>query len=379
MSLQGIYINLLAGPTVPVPVSTSVIEAIDNIEVTHQDEGRSGFQINLKVGRSGSQDTLNYSMLREANLDTFNRVILTVVFNAIPCVLMDGIITHQQLSPSNVPGESRLAITGEDVSVMMDMEEKNVEYPAQNEMIIANRIIMTYAQYGMVPVVMPPATLDTPLPTERIPVQQGTDLQYLREIAGHHGYVFYVTAGPVPGQNTAYWGPPVRTGLSQKALSVNMGSETNVNEINFTNDSLRAELQTGNVQDRTSNQNVPVVTFAGSRTPLVSRPAWQNPSQVRQRRFRRSGLTTSQAYAEAQGRTDTAMDSVVTATGELDAVAYGDVLQPRGLVEVRGVGYSYNGTYYVKRVNHVISRGTFTQRFTLTREGTGSLTMAVLR
>ena len=42
------------------------------------------------------------------------------------------------------------------------------------------------------------------------------------------------------------------------------------------------------------------------------------------------------------------------------------------MVAVRGIGYSYNGIYYVQKVKHTISRGVYTQDFTLTREGLGS-------
>ena len=70
-------------------------------------------------------------------------------------------------------------MTGEDVTVMMDLEEKSEEHPAQDETIIANLLILQYAQYGLIPTVIPPLAIDPPIPIERIPVQQGTDLQYL--------------------------------------------------------------------------------------------------------------------------------------------------------------------------------------------------------
>jgi hypothetical protein len=379
LSPASIYLSLLTGASVPVPVSSSVIEAIDNIEVTHRDEGRSGFQIVLKVGRSGLSNMADFNLLKEPVFKAFNRVIINVVFNAVPAVLMDGIITHQQFSPGNEPGASRLTVTGEDVSVMMDIEEKDAEHPAQDESMIASTIIMSYAQYGLTPVVIPPATMDTPVPTDRTPVQQGTDLQYLQEIAGRHGYVFYVTPGPVPGQNTAYWGPPIRSGTLQKALSVNMGPNTNVKNINFTYNALRPTRQSGSVQDRSSNEGTDVETSSSTRTPLSSQPAIQsNQPNVRTRRFRRSGLTTSQAYAQAQGLTDSSTDETVTASGELDATVYGDVLQPRGLVGVRGVGNTYDGTYYVQSVTHTIKKNEYKQRFTLSREGTGALSMSVI-
>ena len=42
--------------------------------------------------------------------------------------------------------------------------------------------------------------------------------------------------------------------------------------------------------------------------------------------------------ARAQAIVDRSLDDVVTATGELDAVRYGGLLRPRGIVELRGVG-----------------------------------------
>ncbi|MDY6795813.1 MAG: hypothetical protein SWK76_11160 [Actinomycetota bacterium] len=352
---------------------------MESIEVTHQDQGRSGFQINMSIGRSGPADIVDYYLLRQPVLKPFNRIIISVVFNAIPRVLMDGVITHQQISHGNEPGVSRAIITGEDISVMMDMEEKDVEYPAQDETVIANRIISSYGEYRLVPVVIPPPMIDIPVPTERIPVQQGTDLQYLTEIAERHGYVFYIIPGPVPGQNVAYWGPPVRAGLPQKALSVNMGPNTNVSDIEFTYDMLQPSLYSGSIQDRTSNRAIQVETVGGTRIPLSRRPALQGGQpDVRRRRFRRGGLNASQAYGQAQGLTDDSTDKTVTASGELDATVYKEILQPRGLVGLRGVGGTYDGTYYVQKVTHNIRKREYKQRFTLNREGTGALTPLVI-
>jgi hypothetical protein len=93
--------------------------------------------------------------------------------------------------------------------------------------------------------------------------------------------------------------------------------------------------------------------------------------------LRATGLNAMQAFARAQGITDAATD-VAIAEGQLDALRYGDILQPRGLAGLRGAGYANDGIYYVKRVTHRITRGEYTQRFTLTREGSGSITPVVI-
>lgn len=376
--MLGVNLTLLIGPTVAIPAPPVLSENIARVEVTHSDEGRSGFQITFNAGRSGPQDVVDYPLLVNPLLRPFNRVILVVLLNAIPRVLMDGIITHQQLGPSNEAGASTVTVTGEDVSVMMDIEERSAEHPAQDETIIALKLIATYVQFGLIPVVIPPPAIDPPIPIERVPVQQGTDLGYLTDIAARFGYVFYVSPGPAPFTNTAYWGPPNRIDVPQRALSVNLGPETNVKTVNFTNNALAPTLVSGQVQDRLSGATFPVQTFASLRPPLSTQPAWLvNQPNVRTTQFRSSGLNVAQSFARAQGITDASADAV-TAEGEIDALRYGDLLRARALVGLRGAGYSYDGLYYVKKVTHTIERGEYKQRFTLTRDGLGSTTPAVI-
>jgi hypothetical protein len=377
MSLLGVHLTLLVGPTVAIPAPPQLTSALKSVEVTHSDAARSGFQLTFEAGRSGPADMFDYPLLTLPLLKVFNRVILIVTFGAIPRVLFDGIITNQQLSPGAEPGSGTLTVTGEDVSVMMDLEEHPAEHPAQDETIIANVLILKYAQYGLIPTVLPPLVIDPPIPIERIPVQQGTDLDYLKEMAARHGYVFYVTPGPAPFTNMAYWGPPKRLDVPQKALSVDMGTSTNVNSINFQNDALSPTLVSGRVQDRLTNSAMPVETFASTRVGLATQPAWAvNQPNVRRTQFRESGVNVMQAFGRAQGVTDASAD-VLTAEGELDAIRYGDLLNARGVVGLRGAGYAHDGLWYVKRVTHRIQVGDYKQHFTLTREGQGSTTPVV--
>lgn len=374
MSILGVHLTVLVGPAVPMPLPANLLQSLQSVEVTHSDQGRSGFQLTFQAGRS-AQDLLDYPIISSPLLKPLNRVILVVTFSAMPSVLMDGIITNQQFNPGSQPGSSTFTITGEDVSVMMDRREQNVEHPAQTEMVIALKIIASYAQYGLAPMVIPPPALDVPLPTDRIPVQQATDLQYLLEMARRFDYVFYVMPGPAPGANLAYWGPPVRQGLPQKALTFNMGPNSNVSTLDFQNNADAPTSVSGNVQDRSSNQSTPVQTMAGSRPPLAAEPP--NPGNMRTTVLRQSAASTTQAMSQAQAITDASLSEVVTATGELDASAYGDLLRARALVGLRGAGLKHDGLYYVKQVTHQIARGQYRQRFTLTREGLGSITPLV--
>lgn len=377
MSLLGLHVTLLMGPTVPIPVPPPVLEMLDSVEVTHSDEGRSGFQLVFKATRS-TRVFLDYPLFLSPQFRPGNRVIVAVTFGALPSVLMDGIITNQQLTPPSGSDPAVLTLTGEDVSIKMDLEEKSVEHPAQPDNVIAIKLILSYAQFGLIPLVIPPLAMDIPLPIDRIPVQQATDLRYLTELATRHAYVFYVVPGPIIGTNTAYWGPPIRVGIPQRALTVDMGPDTNVESVSFENNATDATVVQGTVQDRTSNQRIPVRTFLTTRPPLALNLPFLNPSTLRMERFRaESGQNVVQAVEQAQSQTDASMD-VVKVEGELNTAKYGSALRARGLVGLRGVGVSYDGLYYVKQVKHTIKQGDYKQKFTLTREGTGTTVPAVI-
>jgi hypothetical protein len=377
MALLGTTLTMLVGPTVPVPAPPLLTENLLRVEVSTSDAGRSGFQLTFAAGRSGAADMVDQPLLSLPLLRPFARVVLVVTFGGLPKVLMDGIITHRELAPGSRPGAGQLVVTGEDVSVMMDLEEKSAEHPAQDETVIANLLIVQYAQYGLIPMVIPPPVIDPPIPIDRVPVQQGTDLAYLRQMAERFGYVFYVVAGPAPLTNTAYWGPPVRVGLPQPALSVDLGPETNVQQISFRHDGLGPTRVTGQVQDRLTGQTMPVTSLPPLRPPLAAMPDWLvNMPNVRTTAYRDSGVNTMQAFARAQGQADATTDSL-TATGTLDGLKYNDLLTARGLVGVRGAGWQHDGLFYVKQVTHRIARGEYTQSFTLTREGVGATTPVV--
>ncbi len=381
MPSLGIQLMLLVGPTVAVPAPPTLIENIDRVEVSTSDQHHSGFQITFRAGRSGLGGLLDYEVVAHPLLRAGNRVVIIVVVNAIPRVLMDGLITNRQLNPGVGSGTGTFTVTGDDLSVALDRDEVITEHPAQNEMIIALKLIAKYAQYGLIPQVLPPPTVDFPLPVERTPVQRGTDLQYLETLARRFGYVFYLRPGPVPLTSTAYWGPPVRVGLPARALSIQLGPATNVESLDFQYDSRAAVRVEGSVDDRNLNTYLPVMTFVSTRVPpLAAMPAlpFDLPNVRKTNLTNSEGLNYAQAFARAQAMTDASMDAVLTASGEVDAAVYGDVLEARGLVGVRGAGYLHDGLYYVKSVSHAISRGQYKQRFTLTREGHGATVPAVL-
>ena len=119
--LKGIHLTLLIGPLVPVPAPQSVIDAL------HQrpgDERHATAAASSSRSRSSKNSPLLTTLLPAGYFDPMvTRVIIIVTVSGMPHVLMDGIVTRQEIAPSNEPGQSTLTITGEDLSVLMDLVE----------------------------------------------------------------------------------------------------------------------------------------------------------------------------------------------------------------------------------------------------------------
>src|SRR5262249_23337146 len=89
------------------------------------------------------------------------------------------------------------------------------------------------------------------------------------------------------------------------------------------------------------------------------------------------GLMVPQAFAYAQGRTNLSAPKGVTATREIDGLRYGAGPHARSTVDLRGVGATFDGSYYVQSVTHSIRKGQYTQRFSLKRSGVYPLSPVV--
>jgi hypothetical protein len=365
--LLGVRLVLLIGKTVPRPAPYEVMSAFTGLEVTTDvDQPGDGFQLTFTIGKNKRGE---YGLLQSGALDIDTRVIVGVLFGVTLEWLIDGVIYHHQVMPGQRPGTSSLTVTGRDISVMLDRKEKPEPHPNQSDSIIVNKILGGYAHLGILPPFQITPTTDVPLETELIPRQQETDLEFIHRLAKRNGFVFFIE--PVALRvNRAYWGPLNRGGLAQRALVHDLGSSSNVRSLRLTNDALAPIDVDGTVLDPITKSSIAIPKLPSMRLPPLSMFA----SSARRSERLRCTANRNPARAAAAARAAVAgAPDAVTAEGELDSVRYGGVLRAHRTVGVRGVGRSFNGRYFVRRVTHRIQRGVYIQDFKLSREGTGAL------
>ncbi len=360
---SGIYFTLLVGPVVPLPAPKPVIDAMTSVTVTTSAKGPSGFEIAFKLADQSVLQTL--FLLAPVSPVMQIRVILVVTMNFIPTVLIDGIMTHHQVTPSSGSGWGTLTIKGDDLTAVMKLINiPGIPMPMPPEARVA-LILAKYAAYGIVPMIVPSIVPDVPIVVDKIPAQQGNDFEYVSKLADDAGYVFYIDPGPVPGTNIGYWGPQIKFGIPQPALNTNMDTWTNVESLQFSYAADDAVLPIVTIQQEQTG--VPIPIPIPPVTPLDPPLGLFVPIPVKtEASTADANLDPGQAIMRGMARASAAAD-VVSGSGTLDVLRYGSILKARQLVGVRGAGLAFDGLHYVDSVTHNISVGSYKQSFTLKR------------
>ena len=375
---RAIHLSLMIGPVVPVPVPAMMIDALDSVSATTAAGAASGFQLRFKVN---SKSALNTIFLIAVGQNTSVgtpplRVVLIVTMGGRPQPLFDGVVTNVEVQAGQNGQPGSITVTGEDLTKVMDMIDfSGLPYPAMPIEARVALICAKYAAFGIIPLPIPAFFPDVPIPVERIPAHQGTDLAYLRQLADEVGHVFYVEPGEVPMTNIAYFGPEIKVGPPQPALNIDMDAHTNVESLNFSFDPTKGVLPVVFIQNQLTR--VPIPIPIPNLNPLQP-PLGVLPAPIANLKMMKdtAKMNPMQAISKGLNEAKTSQDAV-SGTGTLDVLRYNRMLKPRKLVGVRGAGVAYDGLYYVSSVTSTLKRGEFKQSFNLTRNGLISITPTV--
>jgi hypothetical protein len=368
------YLTLLIGPGIPIPAPEPVTDALQSVQVTSGPQG-SGFQLTFGVSKKSLLTTV---LLPAGYFDPVTtRVIIIATVSGIPVVLMDGFVMRQEMQPSDDPGKSTLTITGNDLSVAMNLVEKVIPFPAMPLEAQIALCLAPYAALGVVPLIIPPIIPTVDTPTESWKTQRSTDLDFINGKAAEVGYIFFVRPGPIPGQSIAYFGPDINLPIPQPAISIDLDAHSNADSLSFSLDGNAKKIKVFTILDPITHKipiPIPLPNVDIFKPPLGLRPV--PPSKIL---FETEGANKKPDEA-AQQILGFLMhnEPSITVNGSTSLDRYGWVLQSRMLVGVRGGGIAYDGMYYVDSVTHNIKQGEFKQSFTLSRDGLISQTPVVV-
>ena len=349
------------------------MDALQSVEVTSSTGATTGFQLTFGIANGSPLHTV---FLLAAHTSPFAlRVILVATVNGVPDVLADGVITHQEMTraPARAVDADDHGRGPDDDDGSPGVQRDSVPGDAAGARVAL--IVAKYALFGIVPLVIPSVFQDLPIPVERIPSHQGTDLAYINQLAADVGHVFYIDPGPLPGMNKAYWGPEIRVGVPQPALNTDMDAPTRTSNRSPSASHNDKEMPIVFIQEPFTKAPIPIPI--PDVNPLQPPLGVVPPIPTRLDLMKDTAKLTpiaamGRGIARAAGTAD-----VVEGTGTLDVLRYGRLLKARRLVGVRGAGMAFDGLYYVKSVTSTLKRGEFKQWFSLTRNGLISITPRV--
>jgi hypothetical protein len=364
MMQGGVQLSLYIGP-VPVAAPREVVEALSHAKVeTGSGDAQSGFELTFDLPVRSPLRTL-FLLSGGGALPPLLRVVLMVTINGNAQSIIDGMVTNVETQPGG-GGIGKLVIKGKDMSALMDIIElPGLPFPAMPPSVRVLAILAKYAALGVIPMVIPSILDIPPIPVQQIPQQRGSDYAYVKQLAGEAGYVFYLEAGPAPGASKAYWGPEIRFGEPQPALTTNMDALTNVEDISFNFDKESKIIPIVLFQEGVSKAPIPIPIpdITPMSPPLGLVPPL--PPKI-EKLSNTAHLSAPQALMAGLAYASQHSDSVF-GNGTLDVAKYGRLLKSRQLVGVRGAGLPFDGLFYVKSVTHEIERGSYKQSFSLAR------------
>lgn len=356
----------------------SLYSDIRLVEVEESVTGPSTFTMQVETELD---DNGNWNHLDDDGFSLFTKVGVAVGFTSalgIPGAgspvglepVIEGYVTEVSMHAGSLPGDSFLEVRGMDACALMSTEEKAVAWPNLSDSDIVQQII---AGYGLSVDATDTATVHQD--TDTLIIQRSTDSAFVRQLAARNGFLFYFTQESGDSQAGARFGPPKLDGAPQADLAVRFGEDSNLRRFDVQLSGLRPlsvaaeQVDPHSKQDTTSQANSAQLQTLGAAVldDLVSPKLDQLVTPL----AAQSGLLLLAQPSADQTELDAAAQAVreesawlISATGEINSDAYGNVLRAGKLVLIKGVGTQYSGTYYVTKVTHRMrSDGSYAQTF----------------
>ena len=346
------------------PASEELLSVIQDIEI--EDHAEMADMLRMTVAIAVKDGCVGWNVIDD---NTFHRLAKIRVYVNVGSgktePLIEAYVTESNANFANQPGQSVLNVVAMEPTALMNLNEYSQAWPNMADSDIAETI---FGDYQFDPVV--DQTQPSWQENDYTTIQHGTDIQFLQQLARRNGYECYVELNPETSLVEGHFHLPKLQQNPQGVLSVNMGDATNVNSFNarFNNiGPVKAKASNIDIEskdDQSSDVDEQALTDLGNTPSLGS----DKPGQIL---LTGTGLSsTAELQTVAQAEVDRA-SWAITADGEVNTVAYGNILRAKRLVLVRGAGPEFSGTYYVQSVTHIINGEGYSQKFSLKRNASG--------
>ena len=341
------------------------MDALQRVEIVTEIGERGSFRLSFLLKENSKLP--ERFLLESADLI---RVVMVVDEAAGPSVLMDGVMVEHAVSTRTDDEPATLIVSGQDLTLKMDLVEQVRSFSAMPIHTRIQVILAGYGALGIVPSVVPPPIVETPIPAERVPNQVGTDYGYIRSLAAAVGHHFTLDPGPAPGSSMAYWGPEPRGDRTQPSLVVDFEHPQDVTALQLRFDAARRVVPEALVLEPSSKALIPIpVPDIAVLTPPLGATL---PPAHRHRRLHTTAKLTAGETAGGLLAVAARSAEAMTGHGVLQLSRERASLRAGSIVQVRGAAKPFEGLFAVKQVRHVMTPHRHHQEFQLVRAGIGA-------
>jgi hypothetical protein len=352
--LPAYFVVQVAFAPLPPPFSTALAE----IEVDTTVDGAAAFRLHFDLSRNmmGDFDALAIDIFRPL---VPIRVSVSLGLG-LPQCLINGFVKDAQLSVSNQPGRSTLEVSGMDaMGTLMGLLQVPFIWPSLPD---SEAVRAIFGRYAVAPTFVFP-TPPTRTVADTTTTQHAKDNAYVRQLAQRNAYEVFIQPDPLIGLDQGHFHPPATLAPPQGVLSIDFGSQTNLNSFSVDYQMLQPTAVVGVSVEPKSRVPIPVIGLLGREPPMGLEPALLRILPMPIEAFEVNDATNpAEAVFNAVSRV-TESSRAIRASGEVDGLKYNRPLLPGLPVAVRGAGREHSGLYYVTSVSHHISKSGYTQRF----------------
>jgi phage protein D len=303
-----------------------------------------------------------WSYIDEDRFTLWNKLSIVIGYPSATEKIIDGYITHVDVSLSNDEDQAYIEVSGMDGSCLMDVQEKQLAWANKKDSEIAQQIFSNYGlSYDVEDsVAQHKESVSTIMQSE-------TDIRFLKKLAARNGFECFVQGA------IGYFRSPKLQDPAQNVLAIAFGGDTNLA-------SLYVKV------DGTPPTHVEIKRIDPFEKQIDTKPLTDSPlrtlgaqslGSIRHSKADGYQLVKHQISSSTQEMTSRLRKAYEPASqfvgleGEIDSRTYGKVLRAKKTVAVKGAGANFSGLYYVTRVKHLLNLETYTQNFSAIRNGIG--------
>lgn len=351
------------------PAAPAFYDRVTSVEVEENADLPGAIQLTVPISTQAAAGSEDLSEVGEDRFKPYARIAVVVkVDGGGDACIFDGYVLAHKLHVDRGTTASSLQVWGQDVTCLMNLEEKVRDWKATDGNI-ANTI---FGEYGF-GTTETNTKDDSPEHSEdkHLLIQRATDAQFLRDRARRAGKLFRVCCDQRAGTNVGYFITPNLEGTPAVTFTLNPTHASNVDTLDFEWDVARPAEVVAQTLGSTKDTLDGGARDSGL-TPLDSRSlATFTGTHVMKTR-----LTAAVDDAgELRGRAASVLREAgwfVKCVGEVDLARLPAVPRVGTLAQINGAGRLHSGKYFVWSVRHAITAHAHRVKFVLMRNAVGA-------